>query len=173
MDSREAAAAAAPQPFKLSLGAAAQKAQASRVPQRRTIAEVEGLLDDEDADQSTKRQLIPIQMEPISGGAAMTEEEISQAVKALAQEIPSEKQGLWNWDVKWDYMDDSVVRDKLRPFVERKVVDYLGVQEEMLVEAVEEHLRKHGTAASLVEELEGVSCLKHSPTRLNFTNLLL
>ncbi|EFY96300.1 RNA recognition motif (RRM) superfamily protein [Metarhizium robertsii] len=155
MDRREAAAAAAPQPFKLSLGAAAQKAQASRVPQRRTIAEVEGLLDDEDTEQSTKRQLIPIQMEPISGAAAMTEEEISQAVRALAQEIPSERDGLWSWEVKWDYMDDSVIREKLRPFVEKKVVDYLGVQEEMLVEAVEEHLRKHGTAAALVEELEG------------------
>ncbi|OAA35958.1 Splicing factor PWI [Metarhizium rileyi] len=155
MDRREAAAAAAPQPFKLSLGAAAQKAQASRVSQRRTIAEVEGLLDDEDTEQSTKRQLIPIQMEPISGAAAMTDEELSQAVRALAQEIPSEKDGLWNWKVKWDYMDDSVIRDKLRPFVEKKVVDYLGVQEEMLVEAVEEHLRKHGTAAALVDELEG------------------
>lgn len=158
MDRREAAtAAAAPQPFKLSLGAAAQKAQASRGPQRRTIAEVEGLLDDEDTEQSTKRQLIPIQMEPISSSAGMTEEELSQAVRALAQEIPSEKEGLWNWAVKWDYMDDSIVREKLRPFVEKKVVDYLGVQEEMLVEAVEEHLRKHGTAAALVEELEGVS----------------
>ncbi|KAG6055391.1 hypothetical protein E4U17_003006 [Claviceps sp. LM77 group G4] len=159
MDRREAAtasaAAAAPQPFKLSLGAAAQKAQASKGPQRRTIAEVEGLLDDEDTEQSSKRQLIPIQMEPISGAAAMTEEEISQAVRALAQEIPSEKEGLWNWEVKWDYMDDSIVREKLRPFVEKKVVDYLGVQEEMLVEAVEEHLRKHGTAPALVDELEG------------------
>lgn len=151
------AAAAAPQPFKLSLGAAALKAQASRGAQRRTVAEVEGLLDDEDAEQSSKRQLIPIQMEPISGAAAMTEEEITQAVRALAQEIPSEKEGLWSWEVKWDYMDDAVIRDKLRPFVEKKVVDYLGVQEEMLVEAVEEHLRKHGTAAALADELEGVS----------------
>lgn len=152
----------APQPFKLSLGAAAQKAQASRTaPQRRTIAEVEGLLDDEEADASTKRQLVPIQFEPTSASASMTEEEISQAVRALAQEIPSEKNGLWNWAVKWDYMDEGVVRDKLRPFVEKKIVEYLGVQEEMLVEAVEEHLRNHGTAAALVEELEGVSSSIH------------
>ncbi|KAL7929368.1 HAUS augmin-like complex subunit 6 N-terminus domain-containing protein [Trichoderma chlorosporum] len=156
MEQREAAAAAAaPQPFKLSLGAAAQRAQASRAaPQRRTIAEVEGLLDDEEVE-STKRQLIPIQLDASSGAAGMTEEEISQAVRALAQEIPSEKEGLWAWEVKWDFMDDTVVRDKLRPFVEKKIVEYLGVQEEMLVEAVEEHLRKHGTAGALVEELEG------------------
>lgn len=156
MEQREAAAAAAaPQPFKLSLGAAAQRAQASRAaPQRRTIAEVEGLLDDEEVE-STRRQLIPIQLDATSGAAGMSEEEISQAVRALAQEIPSEKDGLWAWEVKWDFMDDAVVRDKLRPFVEKKIVEYLGVQEEMLVEAVEEHLRKHGTAGALVEELEG------------------
>ncbi|KAM0304012.1 hypothetical protein HYE67_004102 [Fusarium culmorum] len=155
-EERQAPTATAPQPFKLSLGAAAQKAQASRAaPQRRTIAEVEGLLDDEEADSSTKRQLIPIQFEPSSATAHMTEEEISQAVRSLAQEIPSDKDGLWGWSVKWDYMDGSVIKDKLRPFVEKKIVEYLGVQEEMLVEAVEEHLRAHGTAAALVEELEG------------------
>ncbi|KOS20474.1 U1 snRNP-associated protein [Escovopsis weberi] len=149
------AAAAAPQPFKLSLGAAAQRAQASRAgPQRRTIAEVEGLLDDEEAE-GTKRQLVPIQMDTSAAGAGMTDEEISQAVRALAQEIPSEREGLWAWDVKWEFMDDAAVKDKLRPFVERKIVEYLGVREEMLVEAVEDHLRKHGAPGALVEELEG------------------
>lgn len=150
--------ASAPQPFKLSLGAAAQKAQASRTaPQRRTIVDVEGLLDDEEAESSTKRQLIPIQFDPTTATAGMTEEEIAQAVRSLAQEIPSDKDGLWKWQVKWDFMDDGVVRDKLRPFVEKKIVEYLGVQEEMLVGAVEEHLKSHGTAGALVEELEGVS----------------
>lgn len=153
-----AAAAPAPQPFKLSLGAAARGAQASRaMPQRRTIAEVEGLLDDEDNEPSVRRPLVPIQMDAVSASAGMTEEEITQAVRALAQEIPSDKDGLWAWQVKWDYMDEGIVRERLRPFVEKKIVEYLGVQEEMLVETVEEHLRKHGSAGALVEELEGVS----------------
>ncbi|KAI1740806.1 hypothetical protein F4680DRAFT_417857 [Xylaria scruposa] len=144
---------AAPQPFKLSLGAAAQKAQAQRAaPQRKTIAEVEGLLEDEDEDATTRRQLIPIKFEP-TAAAAMSDEERDQAVRALAQEIPNEKEGLWEWDVKWDYLDESVIREKLRPFVEKKLVEYLGVQEQLLIEVVEEHLRKHGKPEELVEEL--------------------
>ncbi|KAI1109541.1 hypothetical protein F5Y14DRAFT_432001 [Nemania sp. NC0429] len=143
----------APQPFKLSLGAAAQKAQAQRaMPQRKTIAEVEGLLEDEDEDATTKRQLVPIKFEP-TAAAAMSDEERDQAVRALAQEIPNEKDGLWEWDVKWDYLDESVIREKLRPFVEKKLVEYLGVQEQLLIEVVEEHLRKHGKPEELVEEL--------------------
>ncbi|KAI8960812.1 hypothetical protein F5Y11DRAFT_250932 [Daldinia sp. FL1419] len=144
---------AAPQPFKLSLGAAAQKAQAQRAaPQRKTIAEVEGLLEDEDEDATSRRQLIPIQFEP-AAAAAMSDEERDQAVRALAQEIPNEKEGLWEWDVKWDYLDESVIREKLRPFVEKKLVEYLGVQEQLLIEVVEEHLRKHAKPAELVDEL--------------------
>lgn len=147
---------AAPQPFKLSLGAAAQKAHAQRAaPQRKTIAEVEGLLEDEDEDATSRRQLIPIQFEP-AAAAAMSDEERDQAVRALAQEIPNEKEGLWAWDVKWDFLDESVIREKLRPFVEKKLVEYLGVQEQLLIEVVEEHLRKHAKPNDLVEELAEV-----------------
>jgi hypothetical protein len=161
MEQRQQANVAAPQPFKLSLGAAAQRAQAQRAaPQRRTIAEVEGLLDDEEQEQTVKRQLIPIQFEPTSTTSAMSDEDITNAVRALAQEIPSEKTGLWGWTVQWDYMDDSVIREKLRPFVEKKIVEYLGVQEQMLVEVVEEHLRKHGQPGELVDELAEVGTLR-------------
>lgn len=155
MEQRQAATAAAPARFTLSLGAAAQKAQARSGPQRRTMAEVEGLLDDEEQEQGTKRQLVPIKFEPIADAKAMTEEEIQNAVKSLAQEIPATQDGLWAWDVKWDYLDDSIITEKLRPFIEKKVVEYLGVQEQLLVDVVEEHLRKHAKPAELAEELEG------------------
>lgn len=150
-----AAAAAAPQPIKLSLGLAAQRAQASRnKPQRRTMAEVEGLLDDEDTEPVVRRPLVPIQPEALKAAASsMTEEEISQAVRSLAQEIPSDRDGLWAWRVEWEHLDSTIVQERLRPFVEKKIVEYLGVQEEMLVQTVEEQLRKQGTAAALAEEL--------------------
>lgn len=155
MEQKQAAAAAAPARFTLSLGAAAQKAQARSGPQRRTMAEVEGLLDDEEAEQTTKRQLVPIKFEPMADTKTMSEEEIQQAVKSLAQEIPTTQEGLWAWDVKWDYLDDSIITEKLRPFIEKKVVEYLGVQEQLLVDVVEEHLRKHAKPSELTEELEG------------------
>jgi hypothetical protein len=148
---RRPTAPAAPQKVTISFGAAA-KAQAQRAPHRRTIAEVEGLLDDEEEDGTGKRQLVPIKFEPIDT-KAMSEEDIQKAVRSLAQEIPTEKEGLWKWDVKWDYLEESVIRDKLRPFVEKKIVEYLGVQEQLLVELVEEHLRKHQKPGELVETL--------------------
>lgn len=147
-----AAPPAAPQRVTISFGAAAQKA-AQRAGTRRTVAEVEGLLDDEEQEQTTKRQLVPIKFEPITDTKAMSEEDIQNAIRALAHEIPVDREGLWAWDVKWDYLEESVIREKLRPFVEKKVVEYLGVQEQFLVDVVEEHLRKHQKPAELVETL--------------------
>ena len=146
-----------PQRFKLSLGAAAQKAHAAT--NRRTVAEVEGLLEDEEEPQATaRRPLIPIKFDSAAEAAGLTEEERAQAVRQLAAEIPTDKDGLWKWEVKWEFVDETVVREQLKPFVEKKIVEYLGVQEQMLVDVVEEHVRQHGHPQELVEQLEEVSC---------------
>ncbi|XHG03286.1 hypothetical protein AWENTII_006601 [Aspergillus wentii] len=142
-----------PQRFKLSLGAAAQKAQAATT--RRTVAEVEGLLEDEEEPEATaRRPLIPIKFDSAAEAAGLTEEERAQAVRQLAADIPSDKEGLWKWEVKWEFVDETVLSDQLKPFVEKKIVEYLGVQEQMLVDVVEEHVRKHGSPQELVEQLE-------------------
>ncbi|KAI9682707.1 MAG: hypothetical protein M1829_006694 [Trizodia sp. TS-e1964] len=143
-----------PQRFKLSLGAAAQKAQAAAP--RRTVAEVEGLLEDEEEEETTtKRTLVPIKFDSAAEAQGLSEEERDQAVRQLAAEIPSDKEGLWKWPVKWEFVDAAVVKEKLKPFVERKIMEYLGVQEQMLVEVVEDHVRKRGGPQDLVEQLEG------------------
>ncbi|KAL9579381.1 MAG: hypothetical protein Q9203_006718 [Teloschistes exilis] len=144
-----------PQRFKLSLGAAAQKAQAA-ASTKRTMADVEGLLEDEEeADTSSKRTLIPITFDNAADAMGLTDEERAQAARQLAADIPSDKDGLWKWPVKWEFVDETVLSEQLRPFVEKKIVEYLGVQEQMLVEAVEGHIRKRGAPQELVDELEG------------------
>jgi PWI domain len=150
-----------PQRFKLSLGAAAQKAQTATQPHR-TAFEVEGLLEDEEEDDSKeKRTLIPIKFDSAAEAAGLTDEERAQAARQLAQDIPTDKDGLWRWQVKWDFVDEAVIAEQLKPFVEKKIMEYLGVQEQMLVDVVESHLRGRGGPQELVEQLEGVSLIFH------------
>lgn len=149
-----------PQRFKMSLGAAAQRAQANVKPIR-TAAEVEGLLEDEeDVDISSKRSIIPIKIDAAAEGAMLSEEERKSAAQQLAGEIPNETEALWNWDIRWDFLDDSVVSEQLMPFVERKIVEYLGVQEQMLVDEVSSHIKKRQKPEKLVEELSIVSPIR-------------
>ena len=155
-----------PARFKLSLGAAAaQKAAAQSASQatKRTVAEVEGLLEDEEEESSSgaRRTLIPIQYDA-STTAGMSEEERAQAARQLAADIPNDKEGLWAWDVKWEFVDESVVEERLKPFVEKKIVEYLGVQEQMLVDVVVNSVNTRRKPQDLVGELEGVSSLVQS-----------
>lgn len=155
LEARNQPAPREPQRFKLSLGAAAQKAQAST---RRTVAEVEGLLEDEEeADATAKRPLITLKFDTAAEAAGLSDEERAQAVRQLAAEIPNDKEGLWKWDVKWEFVDEPILGEQLKPFVEKKIMEYLGIQEQMLVDVVEEHVRKRGGPQELVEQLEGVS----------------
>ena len=158
-----------PQRFKLSLGAAAQKNQAAAT-SRRTVADVEGLLEDEEeADTTIKRTLVPIKFDSAAEASGLTEEERQQAARQLAADIPTTKEGLWEWPVKWEFVDEGVLGEQLKPFVEKKIVEYLGVQEQMLVEVVEEHIRKRGGPQDLVELLEGVSLRDTIPTIFGYT----
>lgn len=160
-----------PQRFKLSLGAAAQKAQAATT--RRTVAEVEGLLEDEEEPTSTtRRPLIPIKFDTAAEAAGLSDEERAQAARQLAAEIPTEKEGLWKWQIKWEFVDNAVVTDQIKPFVEKKIVEYLGVQEQMLVDVVEDHLRQRGSPQDLVEQLAEVCVNPSTPVEYMLTFIL-
>ncbi|KAK6496526.1 hypothetical protein TWF481_002540 [Arthrobotrys musiformis] len=138
--------------IKLSLGASVRSKATDLTRPRRTVADIEGLLEDEEEDTSkTRRVLIPIQYED---NATADDESREELVKALAQEIPSDKNGLWNWKVNWEFVDDAMIKEKLQPFVEKKIVEYLGVQEQELITFVLEHIKKRGSATDLVKELE-------------------
>lgn len=149
MQQRDVAAVAtppsAPQPFKLKL-----KMQSAKIgPKRRTVAEVEGLLDAEEDSQAVKRQLVPIKFD----NTIISEEDNQEGIRSLAQEIPNDVEGLWAWDVQWNHLDEVTIEEKLRPFIEKKIVEFLGVQEQLLVDMMEECLRKKSKPADIVEEL--------------------
>lgn len=147
-----------PQSFKISLGAAAKKLEQTAAP-RRTAADVENLLEDEElSDQqgTKKRTLIPINFDA-AVRANLTQEEIEDAQRQLARDIPNDKEGLWKWPVSWEHLLDKHIDKDIKDWAANKVLEHLGLQEDMLVEAVVEHLRNHGGPEELVENLEMVS----------------
>lgn len=67
------------------------------------------------------------------------DEEWAQAAQQLAAIILADKEGLWNWEVKWDLVDEDVLVSQTKPLVERRVIEYLGVEEKLLVDVVEKN----------------------------------
>ena len=147
-----------PAHFKISLGAAAKKLEQTAAP-RRTAADVENLLEDEEiTDQpgSKKRTLIPINFDA-AVRANLTQEEIEEAQRQLARDIPNDKEGLWKWPVSWEHLPEKNIDKDIKDWAANKILEIMGLQEEMLVDAIVEHLRNRGGPEALVENLEIVS----------------
>ena len=150
------------QSVKINLGSAlAKKSEQTATQQRRNMAAVEGLLDEEDdANKTQRRELIPL-AEDATKNSGMSAEERAKGARQLAQEIPSDRRGLWAYDVKWDFLDGGVISD-LRKFAEKRIVDYLGIQEQSLIEEVLGLVGNRGKPQDLVGLLKEVSFLRPS-----------
>jgi RNA-binding protein 25 len=143
------------QQIKISFGNVAKKLEQTAGP-RRTAADVENLLEDEEVtDQpgAKKRTLIPINFEA-AASANLTQEEVEDAQRQLARDIPNDKAGLWTWPVSWTHLLDKHIENDIKVWTANKVLESLGVQEDMLVDAVVEHLKGRGSPQDLVENLE-------------------
>lgn len=158
MDTRsDQPAAAAPAGFKISLGGA--KSRQPAVAPKRVMADVEGLLEDEEdaAAAGVKLDLKPLQdtsTVPMHG-QDLSDEDKAAGRKQLASEIPTDTNALFAHPIRWEYLTPSLVDAQIRPFVERKVVEYLGVQEDLIVDTVIDGIREKRKALDIKEDLEG------------------
>ncbi|OAL47952.1 hypothetical protein IQ07DRAFT_514502 [Pyrenochaeta sp. DS3sAY3a] len=144
-----------PTMIKISLSAAAKKLEQNTAP-RRTAADVEDLLDFEEVAAEApvkKRVLVPIDFNA-AVRANLTPEEIAEEQRQLARDIPTDKKGLWEWDVAWKHLPEKNIEKDIRDWSANKVLEILGLQEDLLVEAIVQHLKEKKGPAALVENLE-------------------
>ncbi|CAG8472344.1 10031_t:CDS:10 [Dentiscutata heterogama] len=100
-----------------------------------------------------RRVLVPLEYSDDEDDEKRTEDR-KRRIKDLVETIPTDKEGLWKWNVKWEELDENILNNKLQSFVSKKIVGYLGVQEDELVSFVMDHLRNHKSAEQLTKEME-------------------
>ena len=109
--------------------------------------------EDEEDTSSGRRQrlLVPLDDD--------VEEEMDDETlqRRIVESIPSDKERLWGIQIKWDLLDDDILLNKIKTFATNKIIEYLGVQENDLIDFVVEHIKAHKGADELVKELEMVS----------------
>lgn len=144
--------------FKVSLGTVNFKRTNTTAKPKRTLAEVAGFLDDAEDAAASGQQRVPRAIAEAElgemGGADMSESDRAAKRQKLAAEIPLDTASLFDWEVRWSYIEDSLLEREIRPFVSKKVLEYLGVQEDFLVDLVISGLKEQKDARQLVADLE-------------------
>ncbi|KAL9552128.1 hypothetical protein MBANPS3_003935 [Mucor bainieri] len=118
--------------------------------------------DEEEEAKKKRRVLVPLDYGDIDqvktdyeDEEPMSAEERQRRVKQLIDSIPSSQEDLWKYAVKWDELNEELIETKLLPFVSKKIVDLLGMEEDDLVKFVLQFIREKKGPDELVSELEG------------------
>ncbi|KAJ3308234.1 hypothetical protein HDU76_004058, partial [Blyttiomyces sp. JEL0837] len=110
---------------------------------------------EEERKERSRQVYQPTTASGVVVGRIMTVEERKAAIESLVNGLPSDREGLCGWIVKWHFLDEYVMSNKIRPFVTKKVVEFLGGEEGDLIEFVMSLIKKKVGAAKMITELEG------------------
>ena len=85
------------------------------------------------------------------------DEKAKMRQKELVDSIPTERSALFAYAIDWGYVDKSpLLNDVIRPWVSKKVIEYLEEDEPTLVSFILSKMRSHCSPMDLIQELQPV-----------------
>ena len=80
----------------------------------------------------------------------------AKAQQAILESIPTTREGIWSYPVKWEAYDPSSMKEKVTKWVAAKVKELLGMTEDSLVSYVIELIEARAKPQKMFEELSPV-----------------
>ncbi|XP_055015698.1 RNA-binding protein 25 [Boleophthalmus pectinirostris] len=123
--------------------------------------------DEETEEQPRKRKLVPLDYEEdnnkrpdgaensASKSSINTEEKRKHIVK-LIEKIPTGRAELFSYSLDWAMVDSTLMDRCIRPWISKKIAEYIGEEEPTLVEFLCSKLKAHSSAESILEDVATV-----------------
>lgn len=65
-----------------------------------------------------------------------SQEEKRKNIKSLIEKIPTEKDALFTYHLDWSAIDNVLMEKKIRPWINKKIIEYIGEPEPTLVDFI-------------------------------------
>uniref|UniRef100_A0A9J7XP04 RNA binding motif protein 25b n=1 Tax=Cyprinus carpio carpio TaxID=630221 RepID=A0A9J7XP04_CYPCA len=148
----------------LKLGPTGSPGQPSVAKRKKLAAEsVFNRFDDDEVDEAPrKRKLVPldyedeekgVDMSVAAGGKGVNTEEKRKHIKSLIEKIPTAKPELFNYPLDWSVVDTTLMEKRIRPWINKKIVEYIGEEEATLVDFVCSKVMAHGTPQGILDDV--------------------
>ena len=96
---------------------------------------------------ATQKQATSAHQPPAAQSAAAT----------FASRIPSDSASLFATPIRWDLIDQhKLLEKKIRPWVVKKIIEYLEVEEPTMIQFICTHIKEHKPAKELIAQLQPV-----------------
>ena len=75
----------------------------------------------------------------------------------LMQLVPTDKATVFAYPIDWDMVSDhNIIEKKLRPWVKKKVTEYLGREEQGMIEVIMRKVSTHASPDIILAVLQGL-----------------
>lgn len=128
---------------------------------RSTLEKVFNQEDEEMFVIKKQRKLVPIEyseeeQQAVGRSNHMSSDERKGLVQNLIKSIPTEKDELFEYEVKWDCLDDVLIEKRVKPWINKKIIEYIGEEEATLVEFIADKVSNHSTAQNVLDDVSMV-----------------
>jgi RNA-binding protein 25 len=89
-----------------------------------------------------------------------TAEEKRKQVKIIIDKIPTEKTDLFNYALDWNEID-STIEKKIRPWINKKIIEYIGEPEPTLVDFICSKVLAGSTPQGILDDVQMVNLVWH------------
>nr|XP_009305706.1 RNA-binding protein 25 isoform X2 [Danio rerio] len=113
-----------------------------------------------------KRKLVPLDYSEEERGALSLDgaevtgsrpggntEEKRKHIKSLIEKIPTVKQELFNYPLDWNMVDTTLMDRRIRPWINKKIIEYIGEEEATLVDFVCSKVMAHSTPEGILDDV--------------------
>lgn len=97
--------------------------------------------------------------------ALRSQEEKRRHIKSIIDKIPTAKSDLFNYKLDWNEIDNGLIEKKIRPWINKKIIEYIGEPEPTLVDFICSKVLAGSTPQGILDDVQMVSELRHSDNR--------
>lgn len=76
--------------------------------------------------------------------------------KQLIDMIPKTKEDLFSYKINWAVYDENRLHERMRPWISKKITEFLGEEETTLVEFIVDRFREHVKAEKMLDVLQRI-----------------
>lgn len=137
--------------------------------------------EDDTSTQVKKRKLVPLDYSEEKNKAkkdkeigekkieeAKSQEEKRKNIKTLIEKIPTEKDALFAYKLDWAQIDNGLMEKKIRPWINKKIIEYIGEPEPTLVDFICNKVLAGSVPQTILEDVQMVCVLLIFFCRIKF-----
>jgi len=77
-------------------------------------------------------------------------------IKSLIDKIPTDKSALFEYSIDWDLVDNQLMEKRIRPWVNKKIAEYIGEPEPTLTDFICSKVLAGSTPKSVLDDVQMV-----------------